>query len=195
MARLLSRGFGTSTLFAGAFTLLCAGNAEASDYGCKVLLCLANPAGATALGQCVPPITQLWRDLASFHPLPTCDEARPAVAVQGMSYYDDCPDGTTALAANSLAIQSGTDTVAVGIGRGDGLTPGSGQDGAPMPGKVCVGRLLSSTTVGDGTSGDSGGGGTTDVGIYDRVVLLDPVSSPRVIDVYIGGSLYRRVRW
>ena len=182
------------------FLFICAGGAMgsgsalASDYGCKVLLCLANPAGPTALSQCVPPITQLWRDLASFHPFPTCDEAKPAVAVQGTAYYDDCPDGTTALAAGSQAIQSGSDSVAVGIGNGDGLVPTG--DGSPMPGKVCVGKLLNSVTVGGDSTGDSGGGGSpVDIGTYDRVVLLDPAWSPRVIDVYINGALYRRVRW
>ena len=54
----------------------------ASDYGCRVLLCLANPDGPTAVAMCIPPITQLWRDLARVppRPFPTCDEARPAIA-------------------------------------------------------------------------------------------------------------------
>ena len=74
-------------------------HASASDYGCRVLLCLANPAGPTAVSQCVPPITQLWRDLARTppRPFPTCDEARPAYAEQTTTYYDPCPEGTDAL--------------------------------------------------------------------------------------------------
>ena len=180
---------------AGFLALSClSGPAQASDYGCKVLLCLANPAGPTALSQCVPPITQLWRDLASFHPFPTCDEAKPAIAIQGISLYDACPDGTTALPANSQAVVAGSDAY-IGIGSGDGLASSTNSDGSSIQ-KVCVGKLLSSVTVGGDSTGDSGGGGApVDIGTYDRVVLLDPAWSPRVIDVYINGALYRRVRW
>ena len=171
--------------------------ARASDYGCKVLLCLANPAGPTAVSQCVPPITQLWRDLASFHPFPTCDEASTpdgrAWAEQGTSYYDVCPSGTTALASGALAAQ-GTyqGSYSTGIGSGDDLMPSEGQDTAPLPNKVCVGQHTADVSIQIG-SGDSLSFVT--VGIYDRVVVLDPQGSPRIIDVYVNGDLYRRVRW
>jgi hypothetical protein len=46
--------------------------AKADDYGCQVLLCLSNPAGAMAVAQCVPPITKLYEDLAKGRPFPTC---------------------------------------------------------------------------------------------------------------------------
>lgn len=52
--------------------------ALASDYGCKVLLCLSNPSGPTAVSQCVPPINQLWDDLRHGRAFPTCDEAGAA---------------------------------------------------------------------------------------------------------------------
>jgi hypothetical protein len=39
--------------------------------GCLVLLCLAAPSWR-AIPQCVPPITQLFRDLARGRPFPTC---------------------------------------------------------------------------------------------------------------------------
>lgn len=39
--------------------------------GCKVLLCLAAPSWR-AIPQCVPTITQLFRDLARGRPFPTC---------------------------------------------------------------------------------------------------------------------------
>ena len=80
----------TFSLLALAAGLTLTSSAQASDYGCKVLLCLANPAGPTAVAQCVPPITQLWRDLARVppNPFPTCDEARPAIAVQNTTWYD-----------------------------------------------------------------------------------------------------------
>jgi len=170
--------------------------ASASDYGCKVLLCLANPAGPTAVAQCVPPISQLWRDLAHVppRPFPTCDEARPAQAVQNTTYYDPCPDGTTALDTGVLALQQGMPDFSqpsVGIGSGDGLMPWNG-DSFVLTSKVCIGRQVGQTWVMTG-SGDNSWGGF--VNVYDRVAVLDPAMSPRVIDVYLNGGLYRRVRW
>lgn len=53
---------------------LLSGNAFASDYGCKVLFCLANPAGPEAVSECVPPIERLYSDLADGDPFPTCEE-------------------------------------------------------------------------------------------------------------------------
>jgi hypothetical protein len=40
-------------------------------YGCLVLLCLAAPSWS-AIPQCVPPVTQVLRDLARGRPFPTC---------------------------------------------------------------------------------------------------------------------------
>ena len=170
-----------------------AGAASASDYGCRVLLCLANPAGPAAVSQCVPPISQLWRDLAHVppRPFPTCDEARPAYAAQNTTYYDPCPVGTTALDNGVYAIQHGSDVTIpyVGIGAGDGLMPSID---VSLGSKVCVGRQV-------GQIGMYWGGGESAswalVNVYDRVAILDPATSPRVIDVYLDGVLYRRVRW
>ncbi|WP_251007974.1 hypothetical protein [Sphingobium sp. BHU LFT2] len=55
--------------------------AKASDYGCQVLLCLSNPGGATQYSQCVPPITKLWRQLATGKAFPTCTGAGVVRAV------------------------------------------------------------------------------------------------------------------
>lgn len=52
--------------------ILCAPVAHADDWGCEVLLCLSNPKGPTAVGQCIPPIKKLWRELAKGHAFPTC---------------------------------------------------------------------------------------------------------------------------
>jgi hypothetical protein len=144
----------------------------------------------------VPPISQLWRDLAHIppRPFPTCDEARPAVAVQNTTYYDPCPDGTTALDAGGLALQEGMpdgSQPAVGIGNGDNLAPNNG-DGVFLSSKVCVGRPVGQVWVMTG-SGDNSLGGF--VNAYNRIVILDPAMSPNVIDVYLNNALYRRVRW
>lgn len=168
--------------------------AVASDYGCKVLLCLANPAGPTAVSQCVPPITQLWRDLAHVPPraFPACDEARPAIAVQTSTWYDPCPDGTSALEEGTYALQQGAPDSAVpalGIGTGDNLYP---TQETMLSSKVCVGRQVGMI----GMSFGSGENSTSAlVNIYDRVAILDPATSPNAIDVYLNGALYRRVRW
>jgi hypothetical protein len=167
---------------------------QASDYGCRVLMCLANPAGPTAVAQCVPPITQLWRDLARLRPFPTCDEARPAIAVQNTTYYDPCPEGTTALDVGAFALQQGTPDgtqPAIGIGSGDNVAP-TGGDGVLLGSKVCVGRQVGQAWVFTG-SGDNSWAGF--VNVYDRVAVLDPATSPNVVDVYLNDALYRRVRW
>lgn len=46
--------------------------ALASDWGCKVLLCLSNPAGPEAEPKCVPPIQQLWHTLSHGGQFPSC---------------------------------------------------------------------------------------------------------------------------
>lgn len=171
-------------------------SAEASDYGCQVLLCLANPAGPMAVSACVPPISQLWRDLARTppRPFPTCDEARPAVAIRNTSWYDPCPEGTVALEAGAYATLA-SDLYAlspvIGIGTGDDLAPTI--DSGPLSSrKVCVSGPRSQVST---WLGSVDGGSMVMVTTYDRMVVMDPASSPRVIDVYVDGSLYRRVRW
>src|SRR5437868_1069049 len=47
--------------------------ARADTWACEVLLCLSNPQGPTAVSQCIPPISRLWRALAKGDPFPTCD--------------------------------------------------------------------------------------------------------------------------
>lgn len=47
-------------------------SAQASDHGCQVLLCLANPGGPTKVAECVPPIKKLFKDLARGKAFPSC---------------------------------------------------------------------------------------------------------------------------
>ena len=47
--------------------------ALADDWGCQVILCLANPGGPEQYTECVPPIEKLWRALRHGDPFPTCD--------------------------------------------------------------------------------------------------------------------------
>lgn len=181
--------------------------ASASDYGCKVLLCLSNPAGPRAVSECVPPINQLFHDLARGRNFPTCDLANAgdsrggrSWAQSGASYYDPCPSGMTALPAGALAMQADTPappsfrTAFTGIGEGDGLMPGNGETGSPLPNKVCVGNLVGSTSISTGGS-EAGSGSDVTVGSYDQVVVMAPQASLNVIDVYVNSALSRRVRW
>ena len=54
-------------------SILSPGVAHADDWGCQVLLCLANPGGPEQYSACVPPIGKLWSALRHGDPFPTCD--------------------------------------------------------------------------------------------------------------------------
>lgn len=174
--------------------------ARADDYGCQVLLCLANPAGPMAVNECVPPITRLYREVFSWRPLPfpTCALSSGLDSSTGgnyaqiapPSYYDNCPAGQTALPAGTL-IDTGSSFVS-GIGDGSGLSP-VWNDGSydPMPTKICVGNYLSTTMVNVG-SGDSQTNYT--VNNYSSVSYIPPSSTTFNINVYLNGSLAKNVR-
>lgn len=208
--------------------------AHASEYGCKVLLCLAAVGGTP--GECQPPLKQLWKDLAKGRPFPTCDmatadSARPTLqgilndnpdmttesraalqnvmanlkdsyARQGFSYYDPCPKGTVALESGVYAIQGAavpkvskwsgySGTYYTGIGSGDGLTF-SGDYEQPSI-KTCVGNQVG--TVKLNLNNDGWHNQYATAGVYEQVVLMNPNNSPNIIDVFVSGDLYRRVRW
>lgn len=67
------------------------GSARAVD-GCLVLLCFAAPSWR-AIAQCVPPITQVLRDLARGRPFPTCGMAGAgnSASHQWASAPGNCP--------------------------------------------------------------------------------------------------------
>lgn len=68
-------GVGRGSVLAFLVATSAAAPAQADQWGCEVLLCLSNPAGPTAVAQCVPPIKRLWRHLAKRGSFPTCAEA------------------------------------------------------------------------------------------------------------------------
>ncbi len=179
-----------------------AGAANASDHGCKVLLCLANPNGPRAVSECRPPIDKLFRDLARGRPFPTCDLASApgqkgsrSWAEQTMNWYDPCPAGTTALAPGSYAIQAGTLTTRPGVNTSIyvGVGEGAYQDEQYLQ-KTCVGTRVGTTSV-YVNNGQDEGMTMQSAAIYDRVVQLENARSPQAIDVYVDSQLYRRVRW
>jgi hypothetical protein len=194
-----------------------AGIAHADNWGCEVMLCLSNPAGPRAVPECKGPIDRLEHHLKNGGSFPTCrlsngaDSASAGTyARQNFTYYDPCPAGTSALAAGargalardaqvrarrvSLDQTLWVEQFVVGIGSGDGArSNGVGWDGRGRAPKVCVGartgRAYAEIPEADGSVQP------VPVDLYDRVDLLRPYASPRVIDVYIDNTLYQRVRW
>jgi len=174
-----------------------------SNYGCEVLLCLSNPAGPTAVSQCVPPINRLWDDLRNFRGFPTCAMAgNPSTGVGSYAthkttYYDECPAGMSPLTEGSLGISVANPTNIVrGIGTGDGITQqqytdaDSGQTYS-LPSKACVGNYVGSSYVQTGPDSAD----MVLVNQYSSITYLFPQVSPNVIDIFINASPYRRIRW
>jgi hypothetical protein len=193
------------------------GAAHADNWGCEVMLCLSNPAGPRAVPECKGPIDRLEAHLKKGGSFPTCqlsdgsDSARAGTyARQNFTYYDPCPAGTSALAAGARGAAAREAQVrtprvgnretlwvaqfVTGIGSGDGARfHGVGLEGRGMPPKVCVGNP-SGTAFAEIADAD-GSLQPVPVALYDRVELLRPYASPRVIDVYVDNTLYQRVRW
>lgn len=94
----------------GAFVLalstLGAPRAEASEWGCKVLLCLASPNSPTEFAECRPPIEKLYDCLKDPDcGFPSCSMAGGGnYAQQTMNPYPACPSGTKPLANGQKAI-------------------------------------------------------------------------------------------
>ena len=191
--------------------------ARADDWGCTVLLCLSNPGGPKAVAECVPPIDRLWEHLRNGGSFPTCQMSEGSGSASAGTYvrhrythYDPCPGGTIELAAGLRAASAHEGqtrpgrlrrdsvrvaTYATGIGSGDGLWPQAfakmGMVG--LPPKVCVGTRTG-VAYGEAPDGEAAVQ-LVPVGLYDRVLLLNPNISPRVIDVYVDNALTQRVRW
>lgn len=200
------------------FASLGAQPARADDWGCQVLLCLSNPAGPMAVGECVPPIQRLYNAIFKWRPdpFPTCvmsngedSSSRGNYAyVAPPSFYDACPPGTTAVGEGTYAAagrpptaaerasippwapQSFVLTSGFVLGSGDGSGPYP-EDRA-LPTKVCAGSYLGQTTQVIGTSWDDQS--TITVNVYDRVVLIDPATDTFNINVMLNNSLFRNIR-
>lgn len=199
-------------------TLLAPTAARADDWGCKVLLCLSNPAGPMAVAQCVPPIQQLYRAIFKWRPdpFPTCTMSSGADSSSGgnyayvapPSYYDACPAGTTALSTGAKGavgtyVQNPTvwpfrpgyvvtGQITTGIGDGGGLFPVLyGEDARPLPAKTCVGATVGQTSIPAGSNWDDG---YITVDLYDRVVYVEPAATSFNINVIVNNQLFRNVR-
>ena len=205
--------------FAVAVLLLSGTGAEASEYGCQVLLCLSNPQGPMAVQQCVPPIQKFLQEQAKKppEPFPQCEEAQGQAGVQkGVNPYDACPAGTLAFAEGKKAIlgmpptkprtgaaadwQSNYGNTPVAAGANiliyNGIGDGSGMQAAA--GKlICVGASLGEVVLEfDDGHGNEDSKTYTQVEAFDRIVAMDPAKgSPQYFDVQVNGKPYRRVRF
>jgi len=186
----------SAALFASA-----AAPIHASDYGCKVLLCLSNQAsngGPKGVAECVPPINQLFHDLRKGRPFPSCDLAD---GNDGSSYarvvfdpYDPCPATLKPALPGSNVIQ-GKRTLVNDTGGSRGyivqkeprVSEPPGSDGQSLGPRACVGRQVGAYHLG-GYDDDS------IVAVYDQVIW-QPAQTPQAIDVFINKALHQRVRW
>ncbi|MDY0279003.1 MAG: hypothetical protein RBR35_00400 [Salinivirgaceae bacterium] len=175
--------------------MLFVSGAHASEYGCKVLLCLANPAsngGPTGVAECVEPIHRLYHDLAHGRPFPTCDmvDGNDGSCYARVVYdpYDPCPTDAPDIAQNGEYIVQGV-LLEDGKFALEGEPILIGDDGGYSQARACVGSPQGQYTV-QGFEGD----GYT-VNVYGKLVWQQWHFSARAIDIYIDNRFYQRVRW
>lgn len=177
--------------------------AMADDYGCKVILCLGDPQGPMTQNDCKPPIKRFFEEQSRKNPpgFPKCEEANgTATGKIGFSPYDPCPNGTSVLPAGAEAILGRPKSTSTSNGDGSNqvVYTGNGASGPIAVGEqICVGQPLGQFTltqvegVGDGQSVN-----TRTVTAYDQVVSMPPVTgSGRYVDVFINGTVFKRVRF
>lgn len=172
------------------------------EWGCKVLLCLADPRGPKAEPECRPPIDRLYEELRSRHPhFPTCPMAGDGNYAQPLlDPFDPC-----SLAGDGL---EDAPEGYVAEGRRIELRPGRYRTEitkAPRMNTAGRDRGTESTFVTKACVKDpqgvyrwSEGWGDSEVGhtarLFGTVLWLEPQGS-RAIDVFIDGTLWRRVRY
>lgn len=180
------RKIGAASLLATAVA------ATADDWGCQVLLCLADPRGPRTEAPCQPPIDRLYRQLRHGGSFPTCDLAGSpggggSWAQPVMDPYEPCPAGLRPAPANTwVAAQRG-----VGVNDPPAVSEPTATGYFDRRPRACVGTALGITR----TAAVDADGHPVLVTVYDPVVWQYPSSSPRAIDVYIDGRLQQRVRY
>lgn len=178
--------------------MLFVSGAHASEYGCKVLLCLSNPAsngGPTGVAECVEPIHRLYHDLAHGKPFPTCnledgnDDSSYARLVH--EPFDPCP-------ADAPEVATKGEYIVQGALQGDGTFT---LDGQPVlvedrsnytRARACVGDPQGRYIV---SYYDDAGPSSYPVSVYRKIVWQQRYRLTRAIDVYIDNQFYQRVRW
>jgi hypothetical protein len=185
-------------LFLSVLLILFVSGAHASEYGCKVLLCLSNPAsngGPTGVAECVEPIHQLYHDLAHGKPFPTCDtvDGNDGSCYARVVYdpFDPCPDD-----APELALEG--EYIVQGALQDDGKFA---LDGEPVlvedqskyaQTRACVGDPQGQYKV---EHNDDSSVSDYLVSVYRKIIWQQQSVLPRAIDIYIDNQFYQRVRW
>lgn len=202
-----------------AFTVLCASSpalADDDDYGCRVVICLANPAsngGPRAPDTCAPAIDRLYDDLRHGRGFPQCSGSGMTVR-QNNTPYDPCPAGTTAAAVGTWVVQGQRRSSPSYWSDANSFV----LNGAPRPSVsaavdsfagfgplACVGQQVGSYEVyGDPSSQtrsnkwSSGGDGDyldpVRVTVYSQIIWQQPQSA-NAIDVYTGGQFQTRIHY
>jgi hypothetical protein len=204
------RPFRFCSILGVALLLLPSARADDEWYGCKVLLCLANPNGPKAVEECHPPIDRFIAEQHRPHPpaLPKCDQAQPAAYLTTTQKpFPDCPAGFVAVAKgqeaeftdkgladyiakmHSIGYMFGRtpDRAWRGIGEGDDFVPTDETVGTQ---KICARGPQGSKNVASGY-GESGSD-IERVDLYDEIIRLD-YGYQQYADVYIDGQLFRSV--
>lgn len=162
--------------------------AFADEWGCQVLLCMADPGGPTTQAECKPPIEKLWTWLKKGRAFPTCEEAGDPASSAGSytkqvyDFFDPCPEHYKAM-KGYVAEPNGGDLNS--LSAKDALY--SVGQGGRVPGRLaCVRNQIGSYYTVVNYLGQY-------VNIYDDIIWQDP-QSPNAIDVYVDAKLYKRIR-
>ena len=190
--------------------------ADDDDYGCRVVICLGNPAsngGPRAPDTCAPAIDRMYDDLRHGRAFPQCKDSDMTVR-QENTPYDPCPVGTTAAPAGTWVVEGQRKARALPY---TGVENGFVLAGTPRPSvfdpnrgyayygpQACVGNQAGAyqvygDPVGVASAGNSGGGNVYDsnpvtVTVYDNIVWQQP-QSPSAIDVYEAGQFQTRIHY
>jgi hypothetical protein len=108
--RLLNWESGVHSLLVcgGLLTFVTPSSVLADDWGCQVLLCLADPRGPETESECKPPIEKLWNALEHGKSFPTCDLNSSAANLS--------PDVRSSVPASARNAGQGTGAQNVGAG-------------------------------------------------------------------------------
>lgn len=202
------------SFYALAILAASATTAQADEYGCKVLMCLANPQGPMAVQDCVPPIQQMIREQAQKprKAFPQCPESGgKAYADLTRKPYDDCPSGMAALERGEVVLRSipsgtwsptpvTTSHYTVGVSketaesvvRFTGIGAGTDSDGGAT--KICVSGHLGIVTLVYQDPAYENEERSFTLPAYRNYAFVSPSSKPNMINVFIDGKLFNHVR-
>lgn len=176
-----------------AMMFLFAPAAQATD-GCKVLLCLSNPAGPTAVSQCVPPIEELYDDLFHGRGFPTCNMAGNPQTGQGSwanyAYkpFDDCPAGTTRLEGNFYRVVTLTDGDS-GSSYDSPVASSHSEYYDGSPGTRFCGSNVQTFRL------NRSHGETEEIQAYKTITEIAANPKPYIADIFINAAFYKQTRF